>query len=265
LYLISRGAYIAIHNNTHLPNTQFEGITVPTGQVTNVKIDRNYYYDLGSPYSSCRKDVTTILDSDSDHLKNTLTVNGYSQLLCYELCFDSKVIQTYCNCTDPSVPYKPDNVSVCYSLDDIYCIKTQRAALDTTPISRYCVDDCPRECDSVYYDASTSFSYYPSDYYSDYLNNLTSFQNKFNNEDLRFTLPDNGGGGANKNGAPPAVNHVIGRDMPLNVVNSPPVDRKNEIPETVCQINFYYGELSYKTIDESASLTFSALFGVFGK
>jgi hypothetical protein len=269
LYLVSRGAYIAVHNNSHLPNTQFEGVTVPTGQITNIKIDRNFYYNLGSPYNDCRKDLTSALDADSDHFKNTLKVNQYSQLLCYEICYDSKVIQPQCNCSDPSVPFTSDNVTICYSLSELSCIANKRALLDENPISNYCADDCPLECDTIHYALTSSYSYYPSENYVNILESYGSLASRFNKSYLMFNLPDNGGGGSQpgfyeKNNKRIAF-YSQKEETPVGRAGPSDYDRyKKEVPKTVCQVNLYYGELGYRKIEESAALTLSSLFGVFG-
>ena len=87
LYTMRQGIYVAIHNQTNRPLVKDEGFVVKTGSSANVAIKRTFYTKLDSPYSSCRKDVNTILSSDSDFFKYASSVNKYSRKLCYEICF----------------------------------------------------------------------------------------------------------------------------------------------------------------------------------
>jgi hypothetical protein len=162
---VSRGAYVAIHNNTRYPEVRYEGITVATGKATNIGIKRTYHYNLDSPYSDCRKNVSVILDNDSDYYRNTLSINEYSQILCYDICYDDLFVQKNCSCSDPSIPYHPDNVEICWTTSQIECTVTQRKQLEKSSLSEYCDSYCPRECDFIYYSTSVSMSDYPTTYY----------------------------------------------------------------------------------------------------
>jgi hypothetical protein len=187
---VSRGAYIAIHNNSRYPTVRYEGITVPTGKATNIGMTRTFYYNLGPPYTNCRSNVSTILENDSDYYKNTLSVNKYSQILCYDICFDDLYVQKNCSCSDPSIPYHPVNLSTCWTTTQLECSAEQRNRLETMSISELCDEFCPRECDSIYYSATTSMSDYPTAYYAFIFDKHPAVEDAFKPRGLVILLLD---------------------------------------------------------------------------
>ena len=84
-----------------LPLFKNEGIDIPSATSTNIGISKTKYSKYDPPYSNCRRDVVTILASDSDIFKDTLKVSKYRQKLCYEICMQKLYIIPKCSCADP--------------------------------------------------------------------------------------------------------------------------------------------------------------------
>ena len=91
-----------VHNRGELPLFKNEGIDIQSGTATNIVISKSKYSKYDPPYSNCRRDVATILSTDSDIFKETLKVSKYRQKLCYEICMQKLYIIPKCNCADPS-------------------------------------------------------------------------------------------------------------------------------------------------------------------
>lgn len=102
-YTYKRGVVVAVHNRTRMPQLKYEGINVKTGSETNVAFKKTFYSKLPNPYSSCRKDIDTVLTSDSTFFKHTASITRYSQRLCYEICLQNLYIIPNCGCADPSI------------------------------------------------------------------------------------------------------------------------------------------------------------------
>lgn len=100
-YTIKRGIHVFVHERGYLPLFNNEGIDVMASTASNIAISKTKYSKYDPPYSSCRRDVATILSTDSDLYKKTLSVSSYTQKLCFELCLQNLFIIPACSCSDP--------------------------------------------------------------------------------------------------------------------------------------------------------------------
>lgn len=100
-YTIKRGVHVFVHERGYLPLFNNEGIDVMASTASNIAISRTKYSKYDPPYSSCKRDVATILSTDSDLYKKTLSVSSYTQKLCFELCLQHLFIIPTCSCSDP--------------------------------------------------------------------------------------------------------------------------------------------------------------------
>ena len=138
---ITRGLYVAVHNNSQYPNTYYEGLKIPVGYQSDIGVTRTFYNKASWPYSDCREDVSTILSGDSQYYQNTLSINSYSRKLCYQVCLQYKLIIATCNCADPSLPIVSSDQAICHINNDLSCAEMVRqhySNLDTQ-----CSSECP--------------------------------------------------------------------------------------------------------------------------
>lgn len=179
-YTVSQGLYVAIHNRTRRPSVKYEGITVQTGTASNIEVTKTVYSKLDAPFSSCRKDVKTILPTDSEIFIKSLQITEYSQKICYEVCLQYVRIIDQCGCADPSVPIIDKSYPLCMNETTLACVKSVRDEFDSNSIQETCDSYCPLECDSMEFSTSVSSSNYPSDYYLTILRQQANFTNKYN-------------------------------------------------------------------------------------
>lgn len=90
----------------------------------------------------------------------------YSQKICFNFCVQKKIIET-CGCAIIILPLMDTSTQTCSSLEQLYC--GINVMYNFANFSKECQDACPRECDTVEYDTSTSSLLYPSIYYKDTL------------------------------------------------------------------------------------------------
>lgn len=225
-FVEQRGLYLAVHNNTQIPLTLYEGIKIPVGYASDISIKRTFNNRLAEPHSSCRKDTDSYYSTDSDYYKTTLAYTKYSKKLCFEICLQNLLIIPACNCSDPSVPITDKNQTICSTLTNLDCVDKIRNQLDSTDLSGYCDKYCPTECDKVSYDTKIFLSDYPTTYYYDIVSKQTNLVQKFSS---------------------------FG-----NVTYS-------SFKESVLMVNIFYQELVYTEISEQASYTFIEMVGVIGK
>lgn len=178
-YTTQKGAYIVVHNRSRTPSVKYEGITVQSGTASSIGVSRTVYSKLGKPFSNCRKDVSTILSTDSEIFKQTRAITEYSQKLCYELCLQNLFIIPDCKCADPTIPIVDENQFICNNFTLLECVRSKRNFFDSQPIGDICDSYCPLECDSTEYETSVSTAEYPTDYYLDILKQQSNFNTKF--------------------------------------------------------------------------------------
>lgn len=138
---ITRGLYVAVHNNSQYPNTYYEGLKIPVGYQSDIGVTRTFYNKASWPYSDCREDVSTILSGDSQYYQKTLSITSYSRKLCYQVCLQYKLIVAKCNCADPSMPIVDNSQTICHMTNDLGCaegVRTNYSNLDSQ-----CSSECP--------------------------------------------------------------------------------------------------------------------------
>jgi hypothetical protein len=257
-FTISNGAYVAVHNNSRLPIIASEGITVATGKATNIGVRRTFYYKLASPYSDCRKNSSVPESSDSQYFNQTLTVNEYSQKICYEICFDTEKVQPNCSCTDPKVVYKPSGISVCSTSTELNCVENQREAMIVQSYGDLCDKYCPRECDSIDYTTSISLADYPTDSYSAIIQTQSSLATKFNPSS---TVPNKArsvlGVARASPGPGPSPSPSPGPSQNAQCTSC-------DLVTSVALVNVYIDEITYTKIEEEATITTDTLLGLIG-
>ena len=94
--------HVFVHERGILPLYDNEGIDVMSGTASSITIQRTKFSKYEPPYSSCRKDVSTTLPTDSDIFKETLNISKYTQKICFEICLQNLFIIPNCSCSDPS-------------------------------------------------------------------------------------------------------------------------------------------------------------------
>ena len=113
-YVIKNGIHVIGHNPGEMPLFKNEGIDVQTQTATNIAISKTKYSKYDPPYSTCRRDVSSILPTDSEVYKQTLKISKYRQKLCYEMCLQTFYIIPKCNCSDPTIPITDPSQTICY-------------------------------------------------------------------------------------------------------------------------------------------------------
>ncbi len=156
--------YVIVHNNSYIPLTKYEGVKAQAGTTTDIGITRTFVNRLPSPYSSCRKDVSTYSSDDSFYYKYILTtmnnMTKYTQKLCYQVCYQDLVNQQ-CNCTEPSNTITLNaNLGLCSTDSQSLCVTNALSSCFKSIDTCSCHDYCPTECDSITYTTSISSSYY---------------------------------------------------------------------------------------------------------
>lgn len=219
------GFYISVNNNSQLPLTKFEGIYIPTGYASKIGIDKTYYYKLDQPYSDCRKDTSSIKESDSNYYKDTINLTKYSQKLCFEICLQYEYIIPVCGCSDPSIPATDSNQEICHFLNDIDCVTNVTNQFNSADLSATCAQYCPLECDSEDYAYSISSAIYPTQPYYSIISQQSNFAGKFS-----------GGGGSSQS--------IFSQSCAL--------------------VNVFLSDLYYTEINESPELTIDGVFGTIG-
>jgi hypothetical protein len=223
------GFYISVNNNSQLPLTKFEGVKLATGYATNVGLTKTYYYRLDSPYSDCRKDVSSYTSSDSTYYKETLNITKYSQKLCFQICLQYEYIIPVCGCADASIPSTDSSQSVCYLLADINCVTNVTNEFNSVDLSVSCGKYCPLECDSEDFTYWMSSSNYPTQSYYNIISQQSNLASK-------FTVPGGSGGGPTQ----------------------------NTFSEACALVNIFLSELYYSEVDESPALTIDGVLGIIG-
>jgi hypothetical protein len=183
-YTVSSGIHAIVHNNSILPIVKYVGIPLSIGEASTVGISRTFYQRIGPPYTECRKDVETVLTTDSQYFKDTINITKYSRLLCYEICFQNEIVEAKCGCWDPSVWRNTNNandgtIKICSTTEQIECVSGARETLSNISIATTCDKYCPLECDSIFYETSVSSSNYPTEYYSGILSTNKAVTNLF--------------------------------------------------------------------------------------
>ena len=186
----SKGIIINIHNESNDPGYYYggfhDGIHLANGYETYFTLKRVYTNKLGEPYNHC---IGKSESHDSDLFKYIKSETNYSyrQRDCYEFCLGQLMIQIASKDLNLSIPFSIEHISnLYYFIDAIYPNKSQPFkdlyynASKQHEFSKKCDEKCPRECDTIEYQVTTTFSRLP-----DSEINSTSFTIYY--KDLEYT------------------------------------------------------------------------------
>ena len=180
-----KGAIIRIDNVTHMVDHGIEGIFVATGVATNLILKREAFKALRQPYSNCLIDMGKQSDFDSDlFVKIRNSSYDYTQQFCFQQCLQ-QLVYDRCNC----VIYKyvaVINANICtmsnetecaiYSYDYIY-------GKNDYP-SKYCLPQCPLECNSTQIKYTTTSYDLLGNVYVDFIRNNANLSSDFVNKSI---------------------------------------------------------------------------------
>lgn len=183
----SIGAVVFVHNSSIVPLMEIEGVSLPAGFESDIVIDQDFYMKLGTPHSNCIQDVRSPDSFDSFLYKVTVKLLGkYRQKHCLQFCYQKSLIEQ-CKCFDINTPIYAYNESIPCNLEEAKsCAFNALNNFYDLNANHSCFEDCPLECESIYYNLVTYQSVFPSPFYADYLikydrpayrsvRNLTSF------------------------------------------------------------------------------------------
>lgn len=167
-FIKSNGIIIFIHNSSTLPIMTIEGLSLPTGFETDVKIKKVSIKRLPSPHNNC------VDDFDSFELyKKTKEINTvYTQKFCIQLCYQEYLIEN-CKC------YEINSFDIPYSLpcgeNELFrCVYPKILDYFNSNISMECLKKCPQECDTYNYEIKTSQAIFPTPFYADLIMNYAN-------------------------------------------------------------------------------------------
>jgi hypothetical protein len=264
-YILTRGFRILVFNKSEVNQmAQDVGIDIPTGFSTNIEVQRIFTHHLSSSYGICQPtEISKVNWNQNDVLKFmneyfiedsyykpidstswrgppwNWTIN-YSQLFCLKMCF-MKYVYENCGCYDITVPLTPklqDTYlkNACISGEQLNCLnRKQNYFYSEVELFGPCYKKCPIECDYVKYDLKVTQATYPTEWYAEFLNNSTYF------------------------------NEVI--NMYFSTLNATPLSYKGNytgLRNSVARVNVYYEDLSYVVISESPAMTFDLFLGNLG-
>jgi hypothetical protein len=189
-FILNSGVKILVNSHNLERIIAGEGTNISPGFNTNfilnslVNITR-----LDSPYNDCIKNVQSASSYNSYYYKAIFTVLNqtiYKQRLCFQLYLQD-YIKNACGCLCGSLPniYSYDNITICKSLDLLGCAENARIDYYNNKLRKK-FDECPKECDSMFYNVDVSFASRFSSYYNQYFWEALNLLNysSLNNSDL---------------------------------------------------------------------------------
>jgi hypothetical protein len=162
------GLIVYIHNQSVLPS---KFATVDIGKETNIVVGRTFKTMQEKPYSECQ-DANSINSEIVNLNKQKHKKYVYRQRDCFDLCLQRLIVKS-CGCyfTKYSNIY---DTSPCLNLTELECIYKQQGIFQ----EENCVNDCPLECSSMYYDYSLSSLSFPNQKFVDLLKSDGTFLNE---------------------------------------------------------------------------------------
>jgi len=155
---------IFIHNHSQNASIYSEKVELSIGRVTNIAIDRSIVLKQPAPYSNCIHDQDSLKVNQKKIVRQTFLLTAYSQTSCIQLCYQEALIQKY-NCYDKYLPITNFTRAIqpCSRIDDasLNAVFNDQTFVMQNQYSM-CVEECPPECDSVYFDKTISSSQFPS-------------------------------------------------------------------------------------------------------
>jgi hypothetical protein len=141
-----QGIHLVVHNQTKSPYTIINsGINIKPRGKRYVGINRQITNKLNGSYSDCLTDLTpiksTLYSSTLFSYFNQLNVTYYDQKLCYNLCYQDKLIKKF-GCADIIVP-TINNADYCDTYETISCLQYFASAFRLSDINSFCENSCP--------------------------------------------------------------------------------------------------------------------------
>ncbi len=231
------GLFLLVHNQSHTkPFTLSSGINIPTGLETYVGVSRHFTHQLSSPYSNCLKNLKNSSIKYAQKLSEyfqELDVDYYHQDFCFTICFQDQLIEK-CNCSDITTPTLR-NVSYCSNDQEMNCFRGFNKYFKISDLNVQCESACPKECEIIKYDLSTSSATYPT---LEYLKTLQSiYSHKIDSNDSTFFFP------------------------PQNVSDYELIEFART---SLIKVIINYDDLYYTSISETPKITFESFIGQLG-
>ena len=165
------GLHVYIHNHSFTPLFT-EGINAAPGMETYIRVRRVFDEKLPSPFNDCINDQNSQDAVKSELYRVSFDKNSlYKQTNCYQAC-KKKFVMEKCNCSATFIDAKLyPNSAECITMAQINCIFQNLPPFVKDNLTNYCSKLCPKECNSIDYPLSTSFTDFPShDFYEKLLN-----------------------------------------------------------------------------------------------
>ena len=149
-------------NNQYTLSSQAESVDVTTGTETNIAVKKRIIEIKDYPYSDCVTKNNEKIDGNVFDDKYFLIFKRsnlkYRSSDCLTYCYQKEIYRK-CGCIDF---YGTFNNIENLTLD--YCVSSNPECLSNIKASGIdlCIGKCPRECDYIKFDLTTSFSNYPS-------------------------------------------------------------------------------------------------------
>jgi hypothetical protein len=156
-YVNNSGAIIRIGNSSYSTYYSNDGIFVPSGFSTYIRVKREFKSMLPKPYSHCEQDINlpklkTNTDAYFLNLKGKFPY-AYTQQLCLIECLDSISIEKF-NC---SLPFDLSHLDVKVCGPRIIDLIEKYFISNVAEIFQFCLPKCPFECNQTIYKTSLSF------------------------------------------------------------------------------------------------------------
>jgi hypothetical protein len=163
---------VTIHNQSEIPFIEEDGFDIATGFHTNVEIYKTIHTHLPNPYSDCLTELTSSLKNSEPLLQQLYTdfnLDKYNQKYCLKVCFQAYVINQ-CDCYSYEAPIsnqtlmKNPDLRGCSTVSQVDCLTKSTSDYFNSDASNKCTDQCPIECDLIYYSFTQSLAKYPSNW-----------------------------------------------------------------------------------------------------
>lgn len=174
------GLLIYVNNFKYTLTEEDYAVQVPPGTQADIAVERTEIKKLAAPFSDCFNNETAVKDSIVTKTINLSPFHLYTQQYCLQICFEEFLIE-FCDCYDNSVPFfgsfiereNNTNLKTCPKfIDSIYnCEYLIKKLFYNGKNDAQCLSRCPKECDSVSFKTTVSYSKYPSTGYMSLLSN----------------------------------------------------------------------------------------------
>ena len=176
----SAGMRLMVNNRT-IKNRFSQGINIPTGSSTEVKLSRTFCSKLPSPYSDCQD----LASYDSVLYRAILAMNlTYRQDDCFDLCFQKMNIEK-CDCCNLYFPCLFGK-EFCINATQFQCGFETYNSFIKSDVNELCSGWCPVECESTEISVSTSASAFPTRSFYEFYKDNEYFKRLLRNESATY-------------------------------------------------------------------------------